>query len=450
MPRTETKTKNDARYTALRVLERTRRTGAWSDDALASEIRAAGLDARDASLTRQICYGVLQNMTLCDYYIDCYSSTKSNKLEPKLLDILRMSVYQIAFLERIPAFSVVNEGVSLCKRCGLSRASGLCNAVLRRVAENRDKLPPVPNRGTAQHLATRFSHPLWLAEEMVEWRGYDAAMALFRADNAPIPITAQVNTVKTTAQELMQSLQGRGVDARLHPWMPDCLYLRETGAINELPEFNDGLFYVQDNAARLAVMAAGLEPGMDVLDCCAAPGGKSFAAALIMKNEGSITSCDINAKKLPRIEQGAKRLGIDIISTRALDARHEDESLANRFDVVIADVPCSGMGVIRKKPEIRYKSREDVAALPEIQLDILKNVSKYVKPGGVLMYSTCTVLRDENQRVIERFLAQNSDFEPQKYRLPHPVEKPVNGMISLFPYVYDCDGFFICRLGKKQ
>lgn len=445
MPRTE-----NPRAVAVRVLERARRNNSWSEDAISAESAKSGLDRRDTALCSQLCYGVLQQRSLLDFYIDCYSSTKSARLEPKLLDILRISAYQIIFLDRIPDFSAVSEGVALCKSLGLSRASGLCNAVLRRIAENKDKLPSVPDRGTAKHLAVRYSHPEWLAQEMIESRGYDAATALFVANNSPVPITAQVNTLKITTAELLERLRAKGIDAQEHVWMPDCLYLRGTGNLSELEEFQNGSFYVQDNAARLAVMASGAEAGMRVLDCCAAPGGKSFSAAVQMNNSGSIVSCDIHGKKLNRITEGAQRLGISIINVREGDARTPPEEFRSAFDVVIADVPCSGLGVIRKKPEIRYKSREEIAGLPDIQRNILRAMSECVKPGGVLLYSTCTILRSENQEVIRRFLEENDNFEPQSYKLPRPVERPVDGMISLWPYVYDCDGFFICRLGRKK
>ena len=449
MTKTE-KTPNNPRAVAVRVLERARRSGAWSEAALSSEAARAGLDKRDAALASQLCYGVLQQKSLLDHYISCYCSAKAAKLEPRLLDILRISAYQIIFLDRIPDFSAVSEGVSLCRSMGLGRASGLCNAVLRRICENKESLPAVPDRGPAKHLSVRYSHPEWFVSEMIDCIGYDAATALLIANNSPVPVTAQVNTLKTETDDLLNRLTGRGIKAEKHPWMPDCLLLRGTGAVHEIPEFADGLFYVQDTAARLSVMAAGIEPGMKVLDCCAAPGGKSFAASLIMKNTGSVTSCDIHGKKLSRIEQGAKRLGIDIISTQECDARQPFPEFEGSFDVVIADVPCSGFGVIRKKPEIRYKSREDVSGLPEIQLDILRAAAGCVKPGGVLIYSTCTVLKEENQNVISRFLSRNDEFEPQSFKLPAPVERPVDGMISFWPYVYDCDGFFVCRMGRKK
>lgn len=441
--------KGNARETALLVLERSRRAGAWSEDALTAEISRAGLDTRDAALASQLCYGVLQNRTLCDFYIDCYSSVKTTKMEPKLLDILRLSVYQILLLDRIPDFSAVSEGVALCKKSGLSRAAGLCNAVLRRICENKNALPEIPDAGTAENLSIRYSHPKWLAEEMIECLGFDGAENFFAANNTPIPVTAQVNTLKISADELAERLVDKGIEVQKHTWMPDCLNLRGTGELSRLDEFRDGLFYVQDAAAKLAVMASGAAPGMEILDCCAAPGGKSFAAAIAMKNTGKIISCDINAKKLPRIDAGAKRLEIDIINTSAADARKSNENFNSRFDVVFADVPCSGLGVIRKKPEIRYKTREELKRLPEIQLDILKAASKCVKPGGTLVYSTCTVLKEENERVISEFLENTAEFEPQNFRMPFSAEPPERSMLTLWPHINDSDGFFICRLGRS-
>ncbi len=449
MTRDET-VKKGARAAAVRALGRARKSGAWSESALSTEIGICHLDKRDAALAGQLCYGVLQQRSLLDYYIDCYCKTKSTKLEPVLLDILRVSAYQILFLDRVPDFSALSEGVTLCRNMGLSRATGMCNAVLRRISENKDDLPSVPDRGTVKHLAIRYSHPEWFVRELIDSCGYDAATAFLTTDNSPAPITAQVNTLKISTEDLFYRLGESGIEVQRHPWLPDCLYIRGAGAVNEISEFREGLFYIQDAAARLAVMAAGIEPGMQVLDCCAAPGGKSFAAGIIMRNEGAITACDIHAKKLTRVEQGANRLGIDIISTMASDARLLPPEFEGAFDVVLADVPCSGFGVIRKKPEIRYKAREDIAGLPEIQLDILRSVSRCVKPGGSIVYSTCTVIKNENQDVIKAFLAENSGFEPRSFRLPPPVERPVEGMITFWPYVYDCDGFFVCRMERKK
>jgi 16S rRNA (cytosine967-C5)-methyltransferase len=260
---------------------------------------------------------------------------------------------------------------------------------------------------------------------------------------------AQVNICRTGEEEALGQLRAEGVSAERHPWLPGCLVLSGTGDVEELSAFRDGLFYMQDAAARLAVTAAGLEPGMSVLDACAAPGGKSFAAAMDMRDEGEILSCDIHPHKKGTIEAGAARLGLKSIRAAVMDAGKHNAQLDGTFDAIIADVPCSGLGVIRKKPEIRYHDPERLKELPEIQKRILSNVSAYVKPGGVLIYSTCTLLRRENEDVVHDFMGAHPEYELEPFVLPDPVGAAEKGMITLWPHIHGTDGFFIAKLRRK-
>jgi 16S rRNA (cytosine967-C5)-methyltransferase len=280
--------------------------------------------------------------------------------------------------------------------------------------------------------------------------GEEGAERLFEADNSQHPITAQVNTLKTSPEKAILKLMEDQAQAAGHEWMGDCLTLHDTGSVDRLSAYEDGDIYIQDTAARLAVMAAGPEPGMFVIDGCAAPGGKSFSAAIHMQNKGEILSCDIHKNKLKLIESGAARLGIDIIETAEMDAGEKNPGLTSRADIVIADVPCSGTGVIRKKPDIRYKDPETLAGLPAVQLKILKNLSGYVKPGGIMLYCTCTLRKCENEEVIGAFLSQAPEFTPEGFTLPQPIGQVPGGMITLWPHIHGTDGFFICRLKKKS
>lgn len=423
----------NGRRAALTALERIRRAGRFSGDAV--ETAAAGLDAREASLAAKLVYGVLQNMALLDYYIGCYSSVKTSRMEPTVLDILRISAFQIVFMDRVPNSAAVNEAVTLCSERGNKRASGLVNAVLRRISEKAGSLPAVPGEGTADFLAVRYSHPLWLAEELISEYGYEFTRGFFEANNDEPPICAQVNTLRTDTAALSCSLRDSGVETRPRK-LPDSLRLRVSGSVAALPQFEGGMFYVQDDAARLAVAVSGAAAGMSVLDACAAPGGKSFAAAVQMRGEGRILACDIQEKKLRRIEEGARRLGVGIIETRQMDAAAPKKELFGAFNVVIADAPCSGLGVIRKKPDVRYKRPEELSRLPDIQSAILGGLAQCVKPGGTLLYSTCTVRRAENEEVAERFLAAHRDFSAGEMR-------------TLWPHIDDTDGFFICRMTRS-
>lgn len=432
-----------AREAAVFALERTRRDGAWSS-ALSDAMKTKyDLDSRSLSLAVSISLGVLQSTALLDYYIDLNSKSAS-KIEPKVRDIMRSGAYQLIFMDKIPASAAVNESVSLCKKLGYSRASGFCNAVLRKIASCSDKLPEPPGKGTAQYLSVKYSHPRQLAQYIIDRRGYDAAEAFLAADNTIPDTCLQVNTLKITPDELMARLLAESIPCSMHPWLPNCIVT--AGSVSSMPGFDEGLFYVQDPAAKCAVLAAALEPGMYVLDSCAAPGGKSFAAAIAMRNEGSIDSCDLHDKKIRLISEGAQRLGLSCINAFSHDAR---EQFYRQYDAIIADVPCSGYGVIRKKPEIRYKPLEDSASMPAIQAAILENLSQYVKPGGVIVYSTCTVLERENEDVVKAFLRAHAEFSAEGFTLPNG-ETAADGYITFWPDIHGTDGFFVSKLRRNK
>ncbi|SHH50154.1 16S rRNA (cytosine967-C5)-methyltransferase [Sporobacter termitidis DSM 10068] len=438
-----------AREAALKALTRYRRAGAYTDAALDAVLLKERPDSRDAALCTRIFYGVVQNSALIDHYIASFSTVRPSRMEPQVLDILRLSVYQLVFLSKIPVNAAVSEGVELVKKHANPRAAGLVNAVLRKIAQNLEQLPEVTGADTAEKLALQYSHPEWLVRAFIDRLGPDGAEALLKADNSDAGVTALVNTLKADTESVLGSLRLNGVEAAAHPWLPNCVVLRNTRNIERLDAFRNGRIYVQDAAAALAVQAAAPAPGMFVLDGCAAPGGKSFTAAAAMHNSGRILSCDIHEKKLARVSEGAARLGFGIIETRVLDATAPEAALYDSADVVIADVPCSGFGVIRKKPEIRYKKEEDTAGLPELQRRIADNLSKYVKPGGLLVYSTCTLLRRENEDVAAAFLSDHDDFYLEPFALPGPVGDVPSGMTTLWPQETGTDGFFICKLRRR-
>lgn len=432
-----------AREAAVFALERTRRDGAWTS-ALSDAMKTKyDLDSRSLSLAVSISLGVLQNTALLDYYIDLNSKSAS-KIEPKVRDIMRSGAYQLIFMDKIPASAAVNESVALCKKLGYSRASGFCNAVLRKIASCADKLPEPPGKGTAKYLSVKYSHPQQLAQYIIDRRGYDAAEAFLAADNTIPDTCLQVNTLKITPDELMARLLAESIPCSMHPWLPNCIVT--AGSVSSMPGFGEGLFYVQDPAAKCAVLAAALEPGMYVLDSCAAPGGKSFAAAIAMRNEGSIDSCDLHDKKIRLISEGAQRLGLSCINAFPHDAR---AAFDRQYDAIIADVPCSGYGVIRKKPEIRYKPLEDSASMPAIQAAILENLSQYVKPGGVIVYSTCTVLERENEDVVKAFLRAHAEFSAEGFTLPNG-ETAADGYMTFWPDIHGTDGFFVSKLRRNK
>ena len=435
-----------ARETALGVLVACRRQGGWSNAVLKDAIRRDRLDAREAALATRLCYGVLQNRGRLDFYLKQLLKGKLRSLHPATRDILHLGLYQIYDLDRIPDSAAVNESVGLAKKYAPQSQTGLVNGVLRSA---------VRTKGTLQEPTSyedKYSHPEALVSLLKANVPKGMLESILRADNAAPETVVQVNTLKTDTENLRNALQEEGVETEKHPWMPDCLILDGTGSIDHLRAFKEGFFYVQDPASKLSVLCAQLpkDGRCRLLDCCAAPGGKSFAAAIAMGDQGTIFSRDVHAHKIALIESGAKRLGIASIRAAVQDASRFRPEWENTMDAVLADVPCSGLGIIRKKPDIRYRDLETAKELPELQRAILWNQAKYVRPGGVLMYSTCTILKRENEEVISDFLESHRDFRTEKLTLPEVFQGNETGMLTLYPGQYDTDGFFICRLRRNS
>ena len=441
----------DAREAAMLALNACQRQGGWSDGALKKQLAAAELSGRDAALATQLCFGVLQNQMLLDFYLSKFSNIPLKRMEGKVVQTLRLGAYQMLFLTRIPHSAAVNSAVTLVKtHCKNPRAAGMVNGILRSMERSLQNMPVIPQGDPVAYLSTLYSHPEWLVKEFILSLGEEETAQLLAADNSQPPTAVMVNTTRTTAEELKAMLEADHVEAEPHPWLENCLLLHRTGDLERLEAFQQGLFYVQDPASRLSVLAAGAKPGMKVLDCCAAPGGKSFAAAIAMENQGEIVSCDLHPHKKKLIQAGADRLGLTIISPKTADGKVFRPEWENAFDLVLVDAPCSGLGVIRKKPDIRYKDPAPLADLPAVQLDILRNAARYVKPGGTLMYSTCTLLYRENGEVVETFLAENNSYKAEAFPLPGPVGLVQGGSVTLWPHRHGTDGFFISKMRREE
>ena len=434
-----------ARETALNALIACRKEGAWSNGVLKEYIQRDRLDSRDAALATRLCYGVVQNRGKLDFYLRQLLTGKLKDLHPVVRDILHLGLYQIYELDKIPESAAVNEAVVLTKKYSRNpKASSLVNGVLRTAVRTKGQLKEPTS------YADKYSHPDPLISLLKANVPKGALEPMLVANNAAPQTVVQVNTMRTTAAALMEKLEGEGVAAQPHGWMENALILSGTGNLENLPSFREGLYYVQDPAAKLCALCAQLPADRDIrmLDCCAAPGGKSFASAIAMEGRGQITSCDVHNHKVPLIESGAERLGLTNIIAAQQDATLFRPEWEETMDCVIADVPCSGLGIIRKKPDIRYKNLAELEALPELQLEILQNQARYVKKGGILMYATCTILRRENEEVVRAFLEERKDFHTEPLALPPVFPKNESGMLTLIPGQYDTDGFFICRLRR--
>lgn len=432
-----------ARTTALAALIACRKQGAWADGVLKEYIRRDGLDKRDAALTSRLCYGVLQNRMLLDHYIQQCLNGPMKKLQPIVVDILRLGAYQLLLMDRVPESAAVNEAVEQGKKYANRSAAGLINAVLRKMAREGERLPK------PESLAVRYSHPEPLVSLLSRNVPENILEPLLESHNMTPETVIQLNSILSSKEEVLSELAAANAEVIPHPWLKDAFLVSGFGNIEQLSAFRTGKILVQDAAARLAVLAASPEPGMQVLDVCSSPGGKSFAAASLMQNKGKIISCDIHEHKIRLIGTGADRLGIEIIEPVLQDGSEFREDWAQKMDIVIADVPCSGLGVIRKKSDIRYKDLKQIEGLPAVQKGILNNVCRYVKPGGVLLYSTCTILKRENEDIIYNFLSENKNFALEKFAVPELLPSGKNdGMLTLLPCVHGTDGFFICKLRR--
>lgn len=437
------------REAAARALFAIDEDGAWSAPAV--QRFADGLSRRDAALTTALVGGVLQNRAMCDFYLAHFSKVKLKKLQPRIRTLMQMAVYQMVWLEKIPESAAVNESVKLAKElCHADRrTTGYMNGVLRAVARSIDDLPKPSCETKEEFYSLFYNSPRWMTEMFIEQFGVRETKMLLEANNKPAPTVLRVNTRRADTETVMKELTKNGIAARMHDSIPNCIEVTGTGSIDRLRCFRDGLVTVQDGASQMSVYALDPKPDSFVLDCCAAPGGKSFFIAERMGDTGELISCDIFEHKLEKIRQGAERLGCTALRAELQNAAEFRQEWENRADYVLCDVPCSGLGIIRKKPEIRFKSEEELRQLTEIQSAILENCSRYVKDGGTLVYSTCTILRRENEEVVQNFLKSHHEFTAEPFLLPVCGECP-EGMVTLLPHRHGTDGFFVAKLRKKS
>ncbi len=415
---------DDPRRLAFDSLKKCSKDGKYSNLEVLSSLSRTELDTRDKALYTALVYGVIEKSITLDYLLSKYSRLPLEKLDANTLTALRLGLYQIVYMDRIPDFSACDESVKLVPHSSKSYV----NAVLRAAVKNKDGIEKVLDSAP---LSVKYAVP----DDIIGiWRrgyGEDVTLEILEGFMQKPPMTLRINTLKTSVKEFL-----RHVDGKEHPELSDVVYA--SGNAEALYGFDDGLFFVQGSNSRRAVAALSLKAGETVVDTCACPGGKSFSAAIDMKNQGKIYSFDLHANKLSLVSKGAQRLGIDIIEADVCNATAPRAELEGRADAVICDVPCSGLGIIAKKPDIKYKSLSDIERLPKIQLDILSASSLYLKNGGRLMYSTCTLNPDENEKVTDAFL------------LSHPEFKRADGFPkTYFPSQTSDDGFF-CDLLLKD
>ncbi len=427
----------NVRAEAVKSLCRIMRDGKYPNLELGAAMGKAELSHADRSLYAALVYGVCERALTLDYVIANLTGRDTGTLDGETLSALRVGLYQIYYMDKIPPHAAVNETVAASP----ARSRGLVNAVLRRALREGGALD-IPD-GDASLL---YSLPEWIVE--LWHRDYpDDADALCASVNRRPDVTLCVNTQRTSAEAVLEMMANHGAEAVPNAFFGDMIDVRPAGVpVTELPGFDDGNYFVQDAASNAAVRILDVRPGMRVADVCAAPGGKSLAAAIMMENSGEVDAFDIHENKLGLLRASAQRLGIGIISTSVRDARDKDcGELRRAFDRVICDVPCSGLGVIAKKPDIRYKSEVDVRRLPEIQSAILSSSAELVKDGGVLVYSTCTLRRAENDDIVDDFLHSHDDFTADTFTLPHIGTA---SRATFMPNRHGTDGFFAAKLRR--
>jgi len=445
--------KKNPRQAALDILLRIEREDSYADILVDRELSTGQLEGPDRGFLTELVFGVLRRRGTLDHVIDCFSDRKTAKLERVVAILLRLGLYQELFLDRVPVSAAVNETVKLAK-IHAPRAAGFVNAVLRRADRERESIPwPDRSADLAAFLAARYSQPRWLVEQWIGQLGPIEAESLAAAMIETPPLTLRVNTLKASRDEFLARLEAAGVAARPTDYSPVGIHILSAAHPAGLSGFAEGLFTVQDESSQLASLFLDPQPGQRVLDLCAAPGGKTTHLAQLMENRGSLLACDLDKRKLRRIEETAERLGISVIETMSLDGSLPLDALGARtFDRILVDAPCSGLGVIRRNPEAKWRlSLFDSSRLAQLQGAILQNAADRLETGGILVYSTCSTSTEENEAVIDVFLSERHDFVVENLRdlFPRYAELCTDrGMFRGWPHRYGMDGFCAVRLKK--
>lgn len=441
--------KMNPRHLACEILYQVIHQGGFSNKLMQTLVDQSTMSDVDKRFVRTLVYGVLEKSMTLDWWLEQLSSIKVKKIEPKTQLLIKLGLYQIAFLEKVPNSAAVDESVKLTKKINF-RSSGFVNGILRSFIRLEGNWPyPDAKKDKRLYLSVYYSHPMWLVSHWMETYGEAQTIALLEADNQVPKISIRCNTLKTTIEKLSEALEADGYVLKRHELLPEALIIESFGQtpINQLEVFKQGHFFVQDLSAMLVGRVAEPKPNELILDMCAAPGGKTTHLAELMGNEGQVISRDVTSFKTKQIEENLDRMGITCVSLEVADALIFNTSDIEKYDKIILDAPCSGLGIIRRKPEIRYNRKfEDISALAQIQKDMLKLAAQYVKKGGALIYSTCTIDPLENDLVIDWFLENHPAFSIAP--MPKTLETLAGetNRIKLYQSVEGFDGFYIVKL----
>lgn len=426
------------REKALQIINDVLYKGAFLEESL-EILKKSNINERDYNFIKEITTGVIRNRTYLDYVVKINSRVKIKRIHKIILSILEMAIYQMYFLDKVPDYSIVDESVNLAKIYGNRGSISFTNGILRSISKK--DAPQVKIEDSIDNLSTFYSHPKFYTEYFYNNYGEEFTKKLLKANNEMPPFTIRVNTLKTSKSDLMTNLKELGFEIEEIVY-DNALNILNPKGIIDTKYFDEGHFYVQDLGSILVASFLKPRENSSLLDLCAAPGGKTTHLAELMNNTGEIIACDKSLGKIKLIQENAKRLGVKIIETRVNDARVLNKEFIDKFDYVLVDAPCSGTGLYRKKPDIKWnKDLEDIKALAEIQLEILDKAKDYVKDGGELLYSTCSLSKIENEDVVNKFLENNKNFKIKKLRNRE--------VLKLFPSTDGSDGFSISLMEKN-
>lgn len=444
--------KKNVRETAMDLLETIEKNQSYSNLLLHHAIEKNHLSEKDIGLLTELTYGTLQRKLTLDFYLQPFLK-KTNKIEGWVRQLLRLTVYQMVYLDKIPDRASIYEAVEIAKKRGHKGIAAMVNGVLRSI--QREGLPTLNEiADPLERLSIETSHPGWLVKRWVQQFGYEKTKAMLEMNLTAPMQTARVNTIKTSREECMKDLEEEGFPTEISPVLPEALRALR-GNLASSAAYKKGLLTIQDESSMLVAYALGIEKNDKVLDACAAPGGKSTHIAEKLDHTGEVLSLDLHEHKVKLINDNAARLGLKNIKTKVMDSRMAANSFAaESFDKVLLDAPCSGLGVMRRKPDMKYtKKEQDIQKLSEIQQSLLEAVSPLVKKGGLLVYSTCTVDRTENENRVQTFLENNPQFAGDslfKSRMPEALKPRIQGYdLQVFPQDFNSDGFYIACLRKK-
>lgn len=432
-----------ARMIVCELLEKLEKS-AYSNLALDGVLQSSDVSARDKAFISRLFYGVIERKATLDYIISLYSSKPIQKLDAVILETLRMGIYQLLYMDFVPDNAAVNESVELVKQLGKKSAAPFVNAVLRSFIRDDKKFALPKDR--LQKFCVEYSCSADLAKKLIDQYGEDKASEFLKRSLEPHKLYLRVNNTKTDHNSLIEEFSKNGVSVKNCTLLDNCLEAEPFGSVENSELFKKGYYHVQDLSSQLCCAALEPKKGEKILDICSAPGGKAFTVTEMTGDECELYACELHDKRVKLIKNGAERLGLKSIKALQNDAKVYNESFP-KFDKILCDVPCSGTGVIRSKPEIKYADLKKFEGLPKIQYDILNTASKYLKVGGELVYSTCTVLKEENELVIDRFLKENKDFEGVSFLTD--IGTPFGEYkASIIAESFDCEGFFISKIRR--